>query len=304
MQNWQKHLNGDPLPWLLDPENSSVRYWTFIDILDRPVTDPEVQETRAAIVQQPLVKELFALQRPEGYWGDDETKPHTAQGAGTVLSLLYTLGVTPDKRTVAGCDSFLRFCQHASGGFSMTRTLRSGIFPCTTGTHLPFLVYFGFGDDPRVRAAFAFLIEEMSTGDVLDCGRYQHRDCLWGAIAVLNGLASLPTDMHSEQSKRVVTKLANVLLDAKYDFEGEHKRWLTFGVPRVWDLLSALEALTAHGYARDSRFVPLLKLILNRQDDQGRWLCGSISRTWPIEKRNRPSKWITLDALRLLKQAG
>jgi len=304
MQNWQKHLNGDPLPWLLDPENSSVRYWTFIDILDRPVTDPEVQETRAAIAQQPLVKELFALQRPESYWGDDETKPHTAQGAVGALTLLYVLGVVPDNRTAAGCDSLLKFCQHESGGFSMTKKLRSGIFPCTTGEHLPFLVYFGLGDDPRVRAAFAFLIEDMSTDDVLDCGRYQHRDCLWGAIAALNGLAALPTDMHSAQSKRVVTELANVLLDTKYDFEGEHKRWLTFGVPRVWDLLSALKALAAHGYARDSRFVPLLKLILNRQDDQGRWLCGSVSRTWPIEKRNLPSKWITLDALRLLKQAG
>jgi hypothetical protein len=304
MQNWQKNLNGDPLPWLLDLENSSVRYWTLIDILDRPVTDPEVQETRAAIAQQPLVKELFALQRPEGYWGDDETKPQTAQGAVSALTLLYRLGVTPDNRTAAGCDSFLKNCQHESGGFSMTRKLRSGIFPCTTGEHLPFLVYFGFGDDLRVRAAFAFLIEEMSTEDALDCGRYQHRDCLWGAIAVLNGLASLPTGMHSEQSKRVVTALVNVLLDARYDFEGEHKRWLTFGVPRGWDLLSALKALAAHGYARDSRFVPLLKLILNRQDDQGRWLCGSVSRTWPIEKRNRPSKWVTLDALRLLKQAG
>jgi hypothetical protein len=303
MQNWQKNLNGDPLPWLLEPENPSVRYWTLIDILDRPGTDPEVQETRAAIAQQPLVKELFALQRPEGYWGD-ESKPHTAQGDVGALSLLYMLGVPPDKRTTAGCDSFLKNCQHEGGGFSMTKKIRSGIFPCTTGTHLPFLVYFGLGDDPRVRAAFAFLIEEMSTDDALDCGRYQHRDCLWGAISALDGLAVLPTDMRSEQSKRVVTKLANVLLDAKYDFEGEHKRWLTFGVPRVWDLLSALKALTAHGYAHDSRFVPLLQRILNRQDDQGRWLCGSVSRTWPIEKRNRPSKWITLDALRLLKQTG
>ena len=304
MQNWQKHLNGDPLPWLLDPENSSVRYWTLIDILDRPVTDPEVQEIRAAIAQQPLVKELFALQRPEGYWGDDETKPHTAQGAVGALTLLTMLGVAPDNRTAAGCDSFLKFCQHESGGFSMTKILRSGIFPCTTGEHLPFLVYFGLGDDLRVRAAFTFLIDDISTDDVLDCGRYQHRDCLWGAIAGLNGLAALPSDMHSEQSKRAVTKLANVLLDARYDFEGEHKRWLTFGVPRVWDLLSALKALAAHGYTRDARFGPLLKLILNRQDDQGRWLGGSVSRTWPVERRNRPSKWITLEALRLLKQAG
>jgi len=304
MQSWQEHLNGDPLPWLLDPETPSVRYWTLIDILDRPANAPKVQEARAAIAHQSLVKELFTLQRPEGYWGDDETKPHTAQGAVGALTLLHILGVTPDERTAAGCDSFLRFCQHESGGFSMTRKLRSGIFPCTTGEHLPFLVYFGLGDDPRVRAAFAFLIEDMSTDDALDCGRYQHRDCLWGAIAALHGLAVLPTDMRSAQSERAVKRLANALLDATYDFEGEHKRWLTFGVPRAWDLLSALKALAAHGYAQDSRSMPLLELVLNRQDDQGRWLCGSVSRTWPIEKRNQPSKWVTLDALRVLKQAG
>ena len=52
------------------------------------------------------------------------------------------------------------------------------------------------------------------------------------------------------------------------------------------------------------RFEPLLELTLKLQDSQGRWLCGSVSRTWPIEKRNQPSKWVTLDALRVLKQAG
>jgi hypothetical protein len=304
MRNWHTHLNGEPLPWLLDLETPSVRYWTLTDIFDQPASDPEAQEARAAIAHQSLVKELFDLQRPEGHWGDDEAKPYTAQGAVAALTLLHTLGVTPDKRTAAGCVSFLKFCQHESGGFSMTKKLRSGIFPCTTGEHLPFLVYFGFGDDPRVRAAFAYLIEDMSTDDALDCGRYQHRDCLWGAIAALNGLAVLPTDMRSTQSKAVVKRLANALLDAKYDFESEHKRWLTFGVPRAWDLLSALKALAAHGYARDSRFVPLLELMLGRQGEQGRWACGSVSRTWPMEKRSQPSKWITLDALRVLKQAG
>ena len=304
MQNWQEHLNGDPLPWLLDPGDPSVRYWTLIDILNRPASDPEVRDARAAIDRQPLAKELFALQHPEGYWGDDETKPYTAQGAVAVLALLRMLGVTSGKRTADGCDSFLRFCQHESGGFSLAKRLRSGIFPCTTGEHLPFLIYFGLGDDPRVQAAFAFLIEDMSTGEALDCGRYQHRDCLWGAIAALNGLAALPTGLRSAQSERVVERLADTLLDTKYDLEGEHKRWFTFGVPRAWDLLSALKALAAHGYAYDARFVPLLRLLLNRQDHQGRWSCGSVSRTWPIEKRNRPSKWVTLDALRVLKQAG
>jgi hypothetical protein len=304
MQNWKKHLKNDPLPWLLETEDPSVRFWTLLDILERPVSDPEVQATRDALSQGPLVQELFSLQHPEGHWGDDATKPYTAQGAVTALSLLYMLGVVPDDRTAAGCDSFLEYCQNETGGFSMTKKRRSGIFPCTTGEHLQFLVYFGMQDDPRVRAAFAYLIEAMSAGEALDCGRYQHQDCLWGAISALNGLAKLPADMGSKQSEQVVTKLANSLLDARYDFEGEHKRWLIFGVPRAWDLLSALNALAAHGYAADSRFTPLLELVLDHQDHQGRWLCGSVSRTWPIEKRNRPSKWITLDALRLLKRVG
>ncbi len=301
---WLDTLRGDPVPWLLEPENPSVRYWTLTDILDRPADAPEVREAKAAIAQQPLVQELFACQHPGGHWGDDETKPYTARGAVGVLALLRTLGVEPDERTTTGCDSFLRFCQHESGGFSMTRTRRSGIFPCTTGEHLPFLVYFGLRDDPRVRRAFAFLVADMSTDDALDCGRYQHRDCLWGAIAALNGLAVLPARLCSPRSEQVVRRLANALLDADYDFEGEHRRWFTFGAPRAWDLLSALRALAAHGYGHDPRFAPLLDLFLARQDERGRWLCGSVSRTWPLEKRNRPSKWVTLDALRLLKAAA
>jgi hypothetical protein len=301
MKHWKERLAADSTGWLLERTNRSVRYWTLIDILDRSDNDPEVQDAKAAIARQPSVTEIFAHQHRDGHWGD-ETKPYTARGAAGVLGVLHLLGVDPDERTYAGCDSFLRFSQHEDGGFSMTKRRRSGIFPCTTGQHLPFLVYFGLRDDPRVRRAFAFLIEEMTTRDALDCGRYQHRDCLWGAIAALKGLGVFPADMHSPRSERVVQQLSNALLDTDYDFDGEHRRWLTFGVPRAWDLLTALLALANHGYADDLRFAPLLELCLRRQDEQGRWRCGSVSRTYPLEKRNRPSKWVTLDALRLLKR--
>ncbi|MHC1785256.1 MAG: hypothetical protein AB9891_21340 [Anaerolineaceae bacterium] len=305
MGNWQKHLNGNLLPWLLEPENPSVRYWTLIDLLDKSEDDSEVQETRQAIANQPLVMQLFNLQHTDGHWGEDAAKPYTAEGAVTALSLLFMHGVIPDKGTSAGVVSFLDNCQNECGGFSLIRKTKSGIFPCTSGEHLPFLVYFGFGDDPRVRAAFNFVIEDMQTEDALDCGRYQHRNCLWGAIAALNGLAVLPAEMQSERSRQVVKRLANILLDARLDFEGEHKRWLTFGVPRVWDLISALKALAYNGFGGDPRFQPLLERVLavqDGQDGQERWLCGSVSRTWPIEKRGQPSKWVTLDVMRALKK--
>jgi len=296
-------LYRNPLPWLLEPENPSVRYWTLMDILDQPASSLEVMQAREAAAAQPLVQLLFALQNPAGFWCE-ENKPYTSHGAVAVLSLLHALGVPPDERTTAGCRSLLQYCQHESGGLSLTKTLRSGIFPCTTGEHLPFLVYFGMGADVRVQAAFEFVVDDMSSADALDCGRYAHQDCLWGAIAALNGLAVLPPDLGSARSEAVVSRLARRLLDAEYDFTGEHRRWLTFGVPRVWDLLSALKALAAHGYGTSARFQALLERVLERQDSQGRWLCGSVSKTWPLEKRGQPSKWVTLDVLRVLKKAG
>lgn len=299
-----QNLNGDPLPWLLEVENPSVRYWTLVDILDYPRKHPDVVQAQALVNGQALAQDLFASQHPDGHWGDDETKPYTAQGAIGVLALLAMLGVTPDDRAKAGCDSLLRNCQHESGGLSLVRATRSGIFSCTTGEHLPFLIYFGLGDDPRVRRAFAFLIQSMGAEKALTCGRNVQRTCLWGAIAALNGLAALPEDMKTAEAQAVTGRLADALLDGPYDFAGEHKRWLTFGVPRAWDLLSALKALAAHGRGGDPRFAALMQRALDCQDEQGRWLCGSVSRTWPLEKRNRPSKWVTLDALRMLKRAG
>ncbi len=303
MPTWQRHLKADPLPWLLEPENPSVRYWTLTGLLGRPEGDAEVRKTRREIADQPLVKDIFSRQRRKGFWGE-ETQPYAAEGDIGALGLLYMLGAVPDGRTRAGCESLLQFGQAANGGISLTRKIPSAVFPCTTGEQLPFLVYFGLGDDPRVRAAFEFLIADMSGAKPLDCGRYQHRDCLWGAIAALKGLSVLPAGLRTPASRRVIQQLADALLDAKYDFEGEHKRWLTFGVPRAWDLLSALKTLAAQGYGGDPRFQKLLKRVLALQDADGRWRCGSASRTWDVERRNQPSKWVTLDALRVLKQAG
>jgi hypothetical protein len=301
MENGQNLLRHNPLPWLLEDDNPSVRYWTLVDILDRPKDDPDVLKTHSEIAELPLVKELFSLQHQDGYWGEDESKAYTARGTVGVLMLLFALGVAPDERTAAGCDSLLRNAQNERGGISMVKTRRSGIFPCTTGEMLPMLVHFKMDDDPRVVSAFSFLVTDMSTEDALDCGRYDHQDCLWGAIAALKGLAVLPHGMRSPSSSSVINQLCEELLRADYDFEGEHKRWLTLRVPQGWDLLSAIEMIGTHGFGEDSRLQPLLVHALSLQDEQGRWKCGSVTQNWPLDKRNRPSKWVTLYALRALK---
>lgn len=49
MQIQSKHLNDDPLSWLLepDPDNPGVRYFALRDLLGQPEDDPEVRQARA-----------------------------------------------------------------------------------------------------------------------------------------------------------------------------------------------------------------------------------------------------------------
>ena len=43
VRDWKHKLKADPTEWLLELENSPVRYWTLVDILNRPPDDLEVR---------------------------------------------------------------------------------------------------------------------------------------------------------------------------------------------------------------------------------------------------------------------
>jgi hypothetical protein len=100
------------------------------------------------------------------------------------------------------------------------------------------------------------------------------------------------------------------LAAADFPFTGRiSSHWFKFGFPlNYWsDILETAEVLVDLGYGKDRRLAGALRLILSKQDGQGRWkLEHSLNgRMWvDIESRGRPSKWITLRALRVLKRAG
>ena len=63
-------------------------------------------------------------------------------------------------------------------------------------------------------------------------------------------------------------------------------------------------ALVELGYGDDPRLCNTLQLILSKQDRQGRWRLENTlkGKMWvDIEQKGKPSKWITLRALRALK---
>lgn len=87
------------------------------------------------------------------------------------------------------------------------------------------------------------------------------------------------------------------------------RSWFQFGYPiaYVTDVLQNLEALTALGCGRDPRLTSALELVLSKQDALGRWKLEYTynGKTWAdVEEKGRPSKWVTLRALRVLKNAA
>jgi hypothetical protein len=98
MSNWKSTLKADPIPWLLEPDNPSGRYWTLRDLLDRPEDDAEVQAARAAVVGSDVAQRLLAAQHPDGYWGDDPRQPYGAARTTAHLVVLAELGVPVNDR--------------------------------------------------------------------------------------------------------------------------------------------------------------------------------------------------------------
>ena len=70
------------------------------------------------------------------------------------------------------------------------------------------------------------------------------------------------------------------------------------------DVLEILGILTSLGY-KDERMQEAVDLVVSKQDEHGRWeLKNTFNGRFQtnIEQKGKPSKWITLNALKVLKR--
>jgi hypothetical protein len=90
--------------------------------------------------------------------------------------------------------------------------------------------------------------------------------------------------------------------DARKDKAG----WKRFGFPLFYqtDILEIMDTLTRLGI-KDPRMSPAIKIIQDAKQKNETWLLKNTynGKMWiDIEEKNKPSKWITLRALRVLKR--
>ena len=322
-------ISDQVLQWLLEPSNPSVRYWTLTEIQEKDHDDPEVLKTRDAIMASDCVRSILQALKPDGHWESYDNMYLPKYTATTHnLLILAEFGAIPNKE-IQRVIEYVYLFQRESGHFLMdipktdkgrASKVKDGC--CYDGNLLYYLIHFGYLDDPRTQRLIQFQIDYHS-GDV---GGWKCRafpinpdnvfpvNCFMGGAKMLKALASIPSKKRSTELRKIIDREAEVILENqiyKYlrDYDGSRKAkagWKRFGFPLFYqsDVLEVLDVLTKLGI-RDSRLEDAISLVESLRGTDGTWLLKNTyngKMLCEIDKKNEPSKWITLRAAGVLKR--
>jgi hypothetical protein len=140
-----------------------------------------------------------------------------------------------------------------------------------------------------------------------------------GVVKALKGLAEIPPSRRSPAVARTLAAGTEYLLGhhvhkRSHDPAKDSKPgWKRFGFPLMYQT-DALEILAVLGKlgalaedVRDERTDEALDLVRSRQGADGRWKLQTTQNgkfVVDIEAKGRPSHWVTLRALQVLRAAG
>jgi squalene cyclase len=312
---WKAVLKSDPTPWLLEPEPPSVRYRALRDLLDRPADDADVLAAQAAIATWPPVAELLAAQKRDGYWVKRDYYLPKTTGTFWVLTVLADLGLTNEHEQIRRACEFMFGFQREHGGFCRRRRVsgrglvwdaRPG--PCTHARIVRFLIQFGYGDDPRLRAAVGWLLTNQRDDGMWDCGSPKRPGCLRATLDVLRVAAMDPETAAHPATAAGAAAVLDLLMEPRMARYHVGVEWTTLEYPYFnCSVISALEALARLGHPRDHpKIRGALDYLLSRQLPGGGWPLDERPRQPPIDvgSTGEANKWLTLDALRVVKLLG
>ena len=307
------------IDWLLDSQTPSIRYFTYIDVLNLPHDDARVIAARTEIAGSDYVKAIIAEQDADGFWysrkhyyGPKYRSSHWA------MLLLSELGAAPDMDALQkGADFMLRRMAQSKNTYysidSYQDSTQSG-FCCYWGNWLRYQLYAGNYDHPLVQRVI-----EIVSKDLIQHGRCEynsHLPCAWGVIRSLFGLALIPEEERTVAIHDAINEGSAFILNqfeltqANYPNPGKvHPLWFKLNFPLFYqaDILFTLRVLAEFGGLGKTNAKNALSWLESKRKNDGTWRGSSPykSRTHPfVSGTDGPERWVTLQALTVLKKAN
>jgi hypothetical protein len=315
----QETTSEDPvLNWLLEEEQPVVRYFTLVDLLGTSEADPEVKQAKSSIPRKGWARDILERQRPDGRWksrprGSLYGPKYTA--TNWIALVLSDFALTKEDPRI-----------EKIGGLYFQEWMRpppaENIFNdevCIVGNTARMMTRFGYADDPRIWKLFDRLVEDQKKDGGWHCFKSDTGTLDgWEALAAY---AALPKPKRTKKINQSIERGAEFYLQRKLFDDGEKRYppWLRIHYPNhyYYDVFVGLDMLTRLGYGGDRRLRPALKILTDKRQSNGTWLLDKVhpdlapgakyalrkkAEPWALEESGKPSKWVTLNALRVLRR--
>ncbi len=318
--DWKMSLKKDVLQWLLDGE-PWVIYRTLTWLLDKDEKDNSVMAARAAIPNHPLIKKIFAGLNEDGYWGkpkDIHTWWPKKDTTFWLLPMLGDFGFTIEDRRIARACEYVFSTQLQSGGFGWDPPTKPS--DCHSSIITQSLAKLGLIGDSRLQNAYDWLIRRQRLDGGFWCKdtgqiggpREKEPSCAMATMYVLGALTQNPKLRSSEVARRGVDFLLGCWENrGKIKYAGHDSQvgtgWEKLKYPFTdYKILKFLDVLSQFEYAKQRlQESEMVNILLSKQDEIGRFTPESIHKVWSdfdFGQKEKPSRWITLLVLRILKK--
>jgi hypothetical protein len=249
-----------------------------------------------------------------------------------------------DPRVKNAVDHYFRLHNVDSGGFSLRPRGSEKFEPhiCLTGNMVRALARLGYSKDERVEKALDWLLSKQLSDGGWNCSPPGKHGSFMATIEPLWALSEIISRDPTGERRESARKASEFLLRHRvfrsdvndsvimFDFLKTH-----YPTHYCYDFLHGLRVLTELGVTGDSRMDDAVNLLLEKRLEDGRWLLDGVYRGWrhahpmhgqetvsrpeerelittgwgsertlQLEEAGEPSKWITLQALLVLKRMG
>jgi len=297
------------IDWLLDSD-PAIRWQVMRDLTDAPAE--EVAAERARVAREGWGAQILAAQDPDGRWSGGTFFPRWISTSDT-LHLLYLFGIDPAsdeaRRAIAPVHEAARWDYDPN-----MRFFEGEVEPCINGRTVAIGAYFG----QDVRGIVDRLMGEQMADGGWNCEQENGstRGSFDSTLNVLEGLLEYERstgangDVAAARLRGEEYLLERRLLRRLSDGEIPQKRWLHVGFPNAWfyDVVRVLDYFHAARPGPDERMAEALDIVESKRDASGRWPLDHAYHDASLvdfgEAEGKPSRWITLRALRILRWAA